>query len=276
MISNKMIAPYLQEWYQKTIKKIANIKRVTTDSNMKYNFGVVIPMANEEEDFHPFVDLLTDVLNMLECGKIYFIVDKVSKDNTLKLCEDLSRADGRFITIWAPENKNVVDAYIRGYKEALINGHDIIIEMDGGLSHDPRALPMFLRVLSEGNECAFGSRFINGGSINDSSIKRVFLSKAGTILSNILLGTKMYDMTSGFQGFHASIVKKFLAYNLLSKAHFYQTELRYLLRKTRYAEIPIHYRAPSPRVSRKAIYNSFDVLFHYFFLRLKFSAPVIK
>ncbi|MDD3740238.1 MAG: glycosyltransferase [Bacteroidales bacterium] len=243
---------------------------------MDFNFAVVIPMANESEDFNPFVSSLTKVLDKLNCGKIYFVVDNVSKDNTLELCKKLSTADDRFVTIWSPENKNVVDAYIRGYKEAVINKHDYIIEMDAGMSHDPSALPMFLRVLNEGNECAFGSRFINGGSICDSTWKRTLLSKFGTILSNILLGTKMYDMTSGYQGFHVQIVEKFLAYKLLSKAHFYQTELRYLLRKTRYAEIPIHYRAPSPSVSKKAIYNSFSVLFHYFFLRLQFKSKIIR
>ena len=243
---------------------------------MKFNFAVIIPMANEQEDFHPFVDTLIEVLNMLECGKVYFVVDKVSEDNTLELCSSLSANDNRFITIWAPENKNVVDAYLKGYKEALKNMHEFIIEMDAGLSHDPKALPMFLRVLNEGNECAFGSRFINGGSICDSTWKRTFLSKFGTILSNVLLGSKMCDMTSGYQGFHAPIVEKFVEYGLLSKAHFYQTELRYLLRKSRYAEIPIHYRAPSPSVSRKAVYNSFAVLFHYFIVRLKFKAPLIK
>ena len=242
----------------------------------KFNFSVIVPMANEQEDFYPFVTSLTGVIDKLECGTVYFIVDKVSKDNTLDLCKALSAKDKRFITVWAPENKNVVDAYFRGYKEALKNNHDIIIEMDAGLSHDPKAIPMFLRVLNEGNECAFGSRFINGGSIWDSKRKRTMLSKSGTILSNILLGTKMYDMTSGYQGFHADIVKKFVDYKLLSTAHFYQTELRYLLRRTRFAEIPIHYRAPSPNVSKKAIYNSFYVLFHYFMLRLKFKSPVIK
>lgn len=243
---------------------------------MKINFAVVIPMANEEWDFYPFITSLVDVLNMLECGKVYFIVDKASKDNTRGLCNNLSLADERFETIWAPENKNVVDAYIRGYREAFKNKHEFVIEMDAGLSHDPRALPMFLRVLNEGNECAFGSRFMNGGSICDSTWKRTFLSKMGTVLSNLLLGTKMYDMTSGFQGFHAGIVEKFIAYKLLSKAHFYQTELRYLLRNSRYAEIPIHYRAPSPSVSRKAIFNSLEVLVYYFLLRLKFKAPFIK
>jgi dolichol-phosphate mannosyltransferase len=54
---------------------------------------------------------------------------------------------------------------------------------------------------------------------------------------------------------------------LLSKAHFYQTEVRYLLRKEKAIEVPIHYRAPSPRVSPNAIRNSFAVLGHYTFLR---------
>ncbi|WP_084625628.1 glycosyltransferase [Salinimicrobium xinjiangense] len=242
---------------------------------MKSNFAVIIPLANESPDFHPFVSSLSEVLDGLGNGTIYFIVDEVSRDNTLELCKALSQTDKRFITVWAPENRNVVDAYMKGYREALINGHQIIIEMDAGLSHDPKALPMFLRVLNEGNECAFGSRFINGGSICDSTWKRSFLSKFGTILSNVLLGTNLYDMTSGYQGFHAHIVERFVDYKLLSKAHFYQTELRYLLRKSRYAEIPIHYRAPSPSVSQKAIKNSFQVLLYYFFLRLKLKTPVV-
>jgi len=242
---------------------------------MKYNFAVVIPMANEQKDFELFTCALINILNRLECGTVYFIIDGISKDNTLDLSLELSKKDNRFKTIWSPENRNVVDAYLRGYKEAFENNHDFIIEMDAGLSHDPNALPMFLRVLNEGNECAFGSRFINGGSICDSTWKRTFLSKSGTYLSNFLLGSSMKDMTSGFQGFHSSVVEKFLSYNLLSKAHFYQTELRYLLRKTRYAEIPIHYRAPSPSVSKKAIKNSIQVLFFYFTRRIIGNSKII-
>ncbi|MFI5220142.1 MAG: glycosyltransferase family 2 protein [Bacteroidia bacterium] len=240
------------------------------------DFALVIPMANEEKEFHPFADEIIKMLDRLESGRVYFVVDSVSKDRTLEICRELSAKDARFTTIWAPENKNVVDAYLRGYKEALKNGHDIMIEMDAGLSHDPRAIPMFLRTLNEGNECAFGSRFINGGSIFKSTFKRTFLSKIGTILSNILLGTKLHDMTSGYQGFHANVVRQFVNYPLLSKAHFYQTELRYLLRKKRCREIPIHYRAPSPSVSKKAVTNSINVLWHYFVLRLIGHAKVLE
>jgi len=241
-----------------------------------HNFAIIIPMANESEDFSPFVDGLKNVMDRLGLGTVFFIVDKVSKDNTLELCNNLSTIDNRFITIWAPENRNVVDAYLKGYRTAYEKGHEIIIEMDAGNSHDPRAIPMFLRVLNEGNECAFGSRFMNGGSIQESSYKRIFLSKFGTILSNILLGTNMCDMTSGYLGFHATVVKEFINYPFRSKAHFYQTELRYLLRKKRYAEVPIHYRAPSPRVSKKAILNSIEVLLFYFIKRLRGKEVIVS
>ena len=242
---------------------------------MKHNFAIVIPMANESRDFAPFVDAIGQTLNGLECGQVYLIVDKASKDNTLELCNALSSSDIRFTTVWAPSNRNVVDAYLAGYKEALKNNHEFIIEMDAGMSHDPRALPMFLRVLNEGNECAFGSRFMNGGSIYDSTWKRTFLSKTGTWLSNWLLGTRLHDATSGFQGFHARIAAQLVNYGLRSKAHFYQTEIRYLLRNSRFAEVPIHYRAPSPSVSDKAILDSLKVLLHYVILRIRRKAPLI-
>lgn len=236
------------------------------------DWAVVVPMANEAPDFEAFIGVLQPVLDRLGGGKVYFVVDQASKDNTRELCASLAARDPRFVTVWAPENKNVVDAYLRGFRAAYDAGHEIIIEMDGGLSHDPRALPMFLRVLHEGNECAFGSRFCNGGSMADSPLKRRLLSRAGTLLSNWLLGTKLDDATSGFQGFHRPVVGALLKYPLRSKAHFYQTEIRYLLRKHRYAEVPIHYRAPSNSVSQKAIRNSLETLRYYFGQRLKGNA----
>lgn len=237
------------------------------------DWAVIVPLANEENGFDEFVLHLSRIFDRLGGGKAYLIVDNVSCDRTLELCRSLSARDPRFVTIWAPENCHLVDAYIRGLKVAYDRGHEIIIEMDAGMSHDPSALPMFLRVLNEGNQCAFGSRYINGGSMADSPWRRRLLSKGGTLLANLLLGTSMRDMTSGYQGFHRSIVAHLLAAPLLSRAHFYQTEVRYLLRHTRYAEVPIHYRAPSPRVAQAAIANSISVLLHYFLLRVTLRSP---
>lgn len=238
-------------------------------------WAIVVPLANEEADFKPFIDMVNFVIDELNPGNVYFIIDKASTDRTLELCNELSARDSRYVTVWSPENKNVVDAYVKGLRVAYEAGHDIIIEMDAGLSHDPRAIPMFLRVLNEGNECAFGSRFINGGSMGDSPFKRRLLSRTGTVLANLLLQTKLHDMTSGYQGFHRDVVAKILTHKFKSTAHFYQTELRYLLRKYRTFEVPIHYQAPSPRVSKNAIKNAYKTLFYYFIQRLQGKAKAL-
>lgn len=242
---------------------------------MTVNFAIITPLANEGSDFAPFIQAVSEVLDTLGAGICYFVVDNVSKDNTLELCKELSARDSRFVTIWAPENRNVVQAYMVGFKAALDAGHDFMIEMDAGLSHDPKAIPAFLSALQNGYECAYGSRFMKGGSISDSSSTRSILSRMGTILSRVLLGLNLHDATSGFQGFDRAIVEKFLRYQLLSEAHFFHPELRYLLRNKKHIEIPIHYRAPSPRVSRKVVSNSIDVLIHYFKLRVRGKAPAI-
>jgi dolichol-phosphate mannosyltransferase len=239
------------------------------------NWAAVIPLANEEAELPELAEALRRVMDTVEGGTVYFIIDGVSKDRTLECCKELGEADPRFKTRWIPQNRNVVDAYINGFREALKDGHEIIIEMDGGMSHDPRAIPAFLRSLNEGNDCVFGSRYINGGSMVDSPFKRRLLSKGGSILARILLGAKLADMTSGFQAFRRSVLLEVVEYPLLSKAHFYQTELRHLLRSQKLIEVPIHYRAPSPRVSKGAIRNSVKVLIHYFVLRLLGRSPKI-
>lgn len=241
---------------------------------MHDNWALIVPLANEEKDLDPFFKVLIPVLDRIGSGKVYFIIDRISTDRTLEIVQQLAGRDDRFAAIWAPENRNVVDAYLRGYREAFDRGHDRIIEMDAGLSHDPRAIPLFLQALQNGHECAFGSRFVNGGSMEGNAYRRM-LSKGGTMLSNLLLGTRLHDMTSGFQGFQRPIVARLLSYRFRSEGHFFQTELRYLLRRSRFVEIPIHYSAPSPRVSAVSIANSIRVLFHYFIRRLTMALDVV-
>lgn len=228
-------------------------------------FAICIPMANEEADFDFFIEPLRRVLNQFPRASVYLVVDNASKDATPRLCEELAAKDSRFYYIWAPNNRNVVDAYLAGFREAMKEKPDFIIEMDGGGSHDPRVLPAFVRAMIEGNECAFGSRYINGGSMVGSPFKRRFLSKFGSLVARILLGCPMHDVTSGYEAFSYEVMEKLLSYPLRSTAHFYQTELRYLLRYRNWIEVPIHYTAPSPRVSSKALQNAQANLMYYVF-----------
>lgn len=239
------------------------------------NWAVVVPMANEEQEFDEFTGEMRRILDKLNSGHVYIIVDEVSIDDTYGLCLRLAQKDQRFTVIWAPENRNIVDAYLRGFSEAFERGHEIIIEMDAGMSHDPKAIPQFLKALTKGHDCVFGSRFMHGGSMAESPLKRRFLSRSGTLLANLLLGTRLCDMTSGFQGFRAETVAKLLQYRFLSTAHFFQTEVRYLLRNYQFIEIPIHYRAPSPRVSVHAVTNALKVLSFYFRQRIGGRAAAI-
>jgi len=91
------------------------------------NFAIVVPMANESLEFSEFTEKLSTVFDRLGGGVAYFVIDRVSHDDTLQLSRNLSEKNKRFITVWAPENKNVVDAYIKGYQEAYRNSHDFVI-----------------------------------------------------------------------------------------------------------------------------------------------------
>ena len=240
------------------------------------DFAVIVPMANEQETFAAFTDRLAAVLDRAGAGTVYIIVDEVSADDTLALARELSAADTRFVTVWAPENRNVVDAYIRGMRAAFEGGHEVVVEMDAGLSHDPDMIPDYLEQYVSGCECVFGSRYMSGGANVNPPLRRAFFSKSGTLLANALLGTRLTDMTSGYELFARGIVGAILDYELKSKAHFYQTEIRYLLRNTRFSELPIVYRSPSNSASWKAVRNSIWCLLYYFGLRLTGRAPSLS
>ena len=113
----------------------------------------------------------------------------------------MEQAEPRLRVVWAPENQCVVDAYVRGYREALIAGVDWILEIDAGFSHQPQDIPQFFDTMLQGYDCVFGSRFMPGGRFSGGSLKRYLISRGGSVLANLVLGTKETDMTSGFELF---------------------------------------------------------------------------
>ena len=149
--------------------------------------------------------------------------------------------------VWAPENRSVVDAYFRGYREAMDAGCDWILEMDAGMSHDPAAIPLFVEAMVGGADFAAGSRFSAGG-YHDGRLSRYLISRGGTFLARVFLRSKMCDMTSGYECFTRKAMTEVLAKGVTSRGHFFQTEIRYLLSSWNWVEVPIHYRRPSRSV----------------------------
>lgn len=233
--------------------------------------GVVCPMANEEESAARFVNEVLDecVPRGFESVKFFVVLDRVSKDRTRAVLEELKAERPELEVVWSPENRNVVDAYVRGYREALNAGCDWILEIDAGFSHQPSDIPQFFDKMAEGYDCVFGSRFCAGGAISDSSVKRRLISRGGSVLSNLLLGTKLKDMTSGFEMFTRKALLEVIKKGIKSRGPFFQTEIKAYCRKLRIAEVPIQYRAASHAVGNQALKDSFSNLWRLFRLRLQ-------
>jgi dolichol-phosphate mannosyltransferase len=227
------------------------------------DWAVVSPLSNEEETVVELSEALSHTMNLLQGGVVYYVIDLSSTDSTLDIATAISKKDPRFQILWRPEVRNVVQAYLEGFRQAYNNQHEIIIEMDGGLAHDPRSIPLFLDSLTGGVECVFGSRFCQGGGIAGANFLRMLLSKGGTMASNLMLGTSYSDATSGFQAFSRKAVSTILDCPIKSTGHFYQTEVRYLLRNFRHKEVPIFYRGDGRNVGWKSFSNAIESLSYY-------------
>ena len=199
---------------------------------------------------------------------LFAIHDNVSKDNTRDLLEALAREQPQLRVVWAPENRSVVDAYIRGYREALAAGCDWILEIDAGFSHQPADIPRFFETMAQGYQCVFATRFAQGGSISETSPRRRAVSRGGTALTNLLLGTKLTDMTSGFELFSRPVLQQLLDKGIRSRGPFFQTEIKTYCRGLRWAEVPIQYRAASHNVSNASLHDAFSNLWRLFRLRV--------
>jgi dolichol-phosphate mannosyltransferase len=224
-------------------------------------------MANEGDDAVAFCKEVLE--HCLGFKKVIFfaIFDRVTKDSSLDQMREFERTEPRLSVVWAPENRCVVDAYLRGYKEALDSGSDWILEIDAGFSHQPQDIPRFFDAMEGGLDCVFGSRTL--GSFKDSSMKRRLVSGGGTALANLLLGTRQTDMTSGFELFSRETLNMVLGRGVQSRAHFFQTEIKTYCRNLRFVEVPITYRAASPRLGSSALADAFKQLWRLFKLRLE-------
>jgi dolichol-phosphate mannosyltransferase len=216
--------------------------------------GVVVPLANEEDTVDELLDRV--LAQLTAADRVFCVVDNASRDRTRERVAARAAQDGRVALVWAPENRCVVDAYFRGYREALAAGCRWVLEMDGGLSHLPEEIPQFVRAMEQGHDYAGGCRFMPGGAYS-GPLTRYLISKGGTVLTNWLLGTRMKDMTSGFECFSRRAMEKVVTHGVRSRAHFFQTEIKFLLRHDRWVEVPIHYRNPSKSVGGSSLREAF-------------------
>ena len=223
--------------------------------------GIACPMANEAADCVRFVQEVLRFCAEFREVTFFVVLDNATQDNTPDLLRDFARTEARLQVIWAPENRSVVDAYVRGYRAALDAGCDWILEVDAGFSHQPEDLPVFFDAIQQGRyDCIFGCRFMPGSDFERGSLARYIVSRGGTWLTNAVLGTHQKDMTSGFQLFSRAALEMVLERGLDSRRQFFQTEIKVYCRNLRIVEVPIRYRNPSARTGPSAVRESFQQL----------------
>ena len=219
---------------------------------------IVMPVANEEETMGSIIEeiLALPYDNLF----LYPVVDSYSKDNTESIIRSYEHT-GRVKCIFYKESRGVISCYLEGFRQAIADGAVRVLEMDGGGSHKPCEIPQFLDRLDDGYDCVWGSRFTEGGSMKSQPLYRRILSNGGTILSNLVLGTKLKDMTSGFEGFQVSVLEHLDLNEFLSTGHMYQTEMRYYCRGLNTIEVPIHYVGSASSLKFSSVTEALRILF---------------
>lgn len=219
---------------------------------------IVMPVANEEDTMGRVIE---DILALpYDNLYLYPVIDNYSKDRTEEIIRSYEKT-GRVKCIFYKESRGVISCYLEGFRRALADGAERIIEMDGGGSHSPAEIPQFIEALDKGYECVWGSRFIEGGDISNHPLYRRILSSGGTILSNLVLRTKLKDMTSGFEAFQRDVLVNMNLDKFLSTGHMYQTEMRFYCRNKKTIEVPIHYIGGSSSLKLKSVTESLKILF---------------
>jgi len=235
------------------------------------SLAIVTPMANELATAEAFVKEVA-----AECERFLFrevrhftILDRVSQDGTLELLRSLSVQLPGLTVVYAPENRSVVDAYLRGYREALAWNADWILEIDSGFSHSPADIPLLFQTMAKGYDCVFGSRFCKGGRMVNAPLRRYLISKGGSLAAQLLLGTRLSDMTGGFELFSRDALTKILARGIASRGPFFQTEIKAFAKRMKICEVPIQYSSPSHVVGGAALQDAVAGLRRLFRLRLQ-------
>jgi len=204
---------------------------------------IVIPTYNEAENLPTITaELFTLGLEELQI----LIVDDDSPDGTGQVVEKLTQQcyPGRLHVIHRKGKLGLGTAYVAGFKWALQNGADYIIQMDADFSHSPGYIPHMLEKISN-YDVVVGSRYVNGGELDERwSWWRWFLSWwANSVWTRGILGVKTKDATAGFKCWRRSALQRIGLERITSNGYVFQVEMAYVSEKLnfRILEIPIYF-----------------------------------
>ena len=196
---------------------------------------VVMPTFQEANSLVATIEgLLSEVP-----GVDILVVDDNSQDGTAQIADSLAAKHDRVAVLHRASKQGLGPAYIEGFRYAFTNNYYSVVEMDADGSHQASDLPRLLEANRE-VDLVIGSRWIAGGSVQNWPYSRLFLSKFGNLYARLMLGTGIFDMTSGFRVYRSEFLKRLIASPVSSQGYSFQVELAYRASKTGVVrEVPI-------------------------------------
>lgn len=201
--------------------------------------SVVIPARNEEGCIAATVEHLHLELNLNQIPHEIVVVDDGSSDNTWNiLCAIKQRM---------PELNPTQNLGANGFGRAIIQGinhgvGDAVVIMMADESDDCRDVVRYWKLLNEGWDCVFGSRFLKGGGVIDYPWLKLRVNRLTNFFIRSLFRIRLNDTTNAFKAYRRTTLdgcKPFLA------PHFNLTvelPLKAIVRGYKWTVIPITWR----------------------------------
>ncbi len=197
---------------------------------------IISPTYNEKKNIQQLVDLVLG--ENLEFHLL--IVDDNSPDGTGDKVKSLQSTYKNLFLETRSKKSGLGTAYIFGFKWALKNEYDNIIQMDADLSHNPKDLPRMVKNLKN-NDLIIGSRYINGISVVNWPLRRLMLSYGANTYSRIITGMPIMDGTGGFKAWKAKVLSDIDLDSVKSQGYSFQIEMNFRawVKGYKIKEIPI-------------------------------------
>jgi dolichol-phosphate mannosyltransferase len=197
--------------------------------------SVVIPAQNEEGSVGGTVEGIVAVLEPEHVDYEVIVVDDGSEDSTAAVVDEIGASN--------PRVRCHPSHYEKGFGMAIRAGLDVfegdaVVIAMADASDDPQDLLRYHRLMEDGWDCAFGSRFVPGASVHDYPRLKLAINRLANWFIRVLFRHRYNDTTNAFKGYRREVVEHIQP--LLSK-HFNLTvemPLKAIIRGFDFAVIP--------------------------------------
>jgi len=193
-----------------------------------------LPTYNERENLERMLDALADK------GVSVLVIDDNSPDGTGELADRLAAGHSHVEVLHRLRKEGLGPAYLAGFRRALAEGAELVLEMDADFSHDPADVPRLVAAASDA-DLVLGSRYVEGGAVGNWGHIRRFVSSGGSWYARVLLGVEVRDMTCGFRCYRRAVLETLDLDAIASQGYVFQIESTYRTLRAgfRVVEVPI-------------------------------------